>query len=93
MNVTDLVDPAGAGSADRWVRSSNMDQLILRKNRDMRHFDEDDWTILGWQDRRVLNDAGTHGKDTNRKDISNTGTIVGLVYFSLLIIFMLVYLT
>jgi hypothetical protein len=93
MNVTDLVDPAGAGSTDRWVRSFNMDQLVSRKNRDLQHFDEDDWTILGWQDRRVLNDAGTHGKDTNRKDISNTDTIVGLVYFSLLIIFMLVYLT
>jgi hypothetical protein len=93
MNVTDLADPAGAGSTDRWVRSFNMDQLVSRKNRYMQHFDEADWTILGWQDRRVLDGAGTHGKDTNRKDISNTGTIVGLVYFSLLIIFMLVYLT
>ena len=93
MNIAGLVDPAGAGSTDRWVRSFNMDQLVSRKNRYMQHFDEVDWTILGWQDHRVLDGAGTHGKDTNRKDISNTGTIVGLVYFSLLIIFMLVYLT
>ena len=93
MNVTDLADPAGAESTDRWVRSSNMDQLILRKNRDMQHFDEDDWTILGWQDRRVLNDTGTHGKDGNKKDISNTGTIIGFVYVGVLVILMLVFLT
>ena len=70
-----------------------MDQLILRKNRDMRHFDEDDWTILGWQDRRVLNDTETHGKDSNKKDISKTNTIIGVVYVGVLVIFMLVYLT
>jgi hypothetical protein len=93
MNVTDLVNPAGAGLTDRWVRSSNMDQLISRKNRNMQHFDEDDWTIFGWQDRRVLDDTGTPGKDSNRKDISNTDTIIGFVYFGLLVIFMLVFLT
>ena len=93
MNVTDLADPAGAGSTDRWVRSSNMDQLILRNNRDLRHFDEVDWTILGWQDRRVLNGTGTHGKDSNKKDSSKTNTIIGVVYVALLVIFMLVYLT
>ena len=70
-----------------------MDQLILRKNRDMRHFDEDDWTIFGWQDRRVLNDTGTHGKDSDKKDSSKTDTIIGVVYVGLLVIFMLVYLT
>ncbi|MFA5915535.1 MAG: hypothetical protein WCV99_16560 [Sterolibacterium sp.] len=70
-----------------------MDQLILRNSRDMQHFNEDDWTILGWQVHRILDRAGTHDKDTNRKDISNTGTIIGLVYYSLLIVFMLLYLT
>ena len=70
-----------------------MNQLISRKNRDMQHFDEDDWTILGWQDRRVLNDTGTHGKDGNKKDISNTGTIIGFVYVGVLVILMLVFLT
>ena len=59
----------------------------------MRHFDEDDWTILGWQDRRVLNDIRTQGKDNNKKDISKTNTIIGVVYVGLLVIFMLVYLT
>jgi hypothetical protein len=93
MNVTDLVDPAGAGSTDRWLRSSNMDQLVSGNNRDLRHFDEDDWTILGWQDRRVLNDTGTHGKDSNKKDISNTSTIMGVVYVGVLVILMLVFLT
>ena len=93
MNVTDLVDPAGAGSTDRWLRSSNMDQLVSGNNRDLRHFDEDDWTILGWQDRRVLNDAGTHGKDSNKKDIRNTSTIMGVVYVGVLVILMLVFLT
>jgi hypothetical protein len=93
MNVTDLADPAGAGSADRWVRSSNMDQLISRKNRNMRHFDEDDWTILGWQDRRVLNGTGTQGKDSNKKDISKNNTIIGVVYVGVLVILMLVFLT
>ena len=93
MNVTDLADPAGAGSTDRWVRSSNMNQLISRKNRYMQHFDEDDWTILGWQDRRVLNDTGTHGKDSNKKDISKTSTIMGVVYVGVLVILMLVFLT
>ena len=68
-----------------------MDQLISRKNRGMRHFDEDDWTILGWQDRRLLDDTGTHGKDS--KDISNTNTIIGFVYVGVLVLFMLVYLT
>jgi hypothetical protein len=91
MNVTDLADPAGAESADRWVRSYYMDQLISRKNRDMRHFDEDDWTMVGWQGRSVLNDTGTHGKD--RKDISNTDTIIGVVYVGALVVFMLVFLT
>jgi len=70
-----------------------MDQLISRYNRDMRHFDEDDWTIVGWQDRRVLNDTGTHGKDSNEKDVSVTDTIIGFVYVGVLVIFMLVYLT
>jgi hypothetical protein len=93
MNVTDLADPAGAESTDRWVRSTNMDQLILRKNRDLRHFDEVDWTILGWQDRRVLNDIRTQGKDSNKKDISKTDTIIGVVYVGVLIVFMFVYLT
>ena len=93
MNVTGLADPAGAGSTDWWLRSSNMDQLILRNNRDMQHFDEDDWTILGWQDRRVFNDTGTQGKDSDKKDSSKTDTIIGIAYISALIIFMLVYLT
>lgn len=70
-----------------------MDQLISRKNRYMQDFDEDDWTILSWQDRRVLNDTGTQGKDSNKKDISKTNTVIGVVYVGLLVIFMLVYLT
>ena len=93
MNIAGLVDPAGAGSTDRWVGSFNMDQLISRKNRYMQHFDEVDWTILGWQDRRVLNDTATHGKDSNKKGISKNNTIIGVVYVSVLVIFMLVYLT
>lgn len=70
-----------------------MNQLISRKNRYMQHFDEDDWTILGWQDRRVLNEMGTRGKDSSRRDIGKTSTIIGLVYVGVLVIFMLVYLT
>jgi hypothetical protein len=93
MNITDLADPTGAGLTDRWLRSSNMDQLISRNNRDLRHFDENDWTILGWQDRRVLDDTGTHGKDSNKKGISKNNTIIGFVYVGLLVIFMLVFLT
>ncbi|HEY5291778.1 MAG TPA: hypothetical protein VIJ43_05630 [Burkholderiales bacterium] len=53
----------------------------------------DDWTILGWQDRRVLNDIRRQGKDSNKKDISKTNTIIGVVYVGVLVIFMLVYLT
>jgi hypothetical protein len=93
MNIAGLADPAGAGSTDRWLRGSNMAQLISRNNRDLRHFDEDDWTIVGWQDRGVLDDTGTHGKDSDRKDIGNTDTIIGFVYVGLLVMFMLVYLT
>jgi hypothetical protein len=93
MNVTGLADPAGAESTDRWLRSSNMDQLISRMNRDLRHFDEDEWTIFGWQDRRVLDDTGTHCKDSNRKDSSGTDTFIGFAYVGVLVIFMLVYLT
>ena len=70
-----------------------MDQLISRKTFGMQHFDEDDWTILGWQDRRVLNDTGTQGKDSSKKGISKNNTIIGVVYVGLLVIFMLVYLT
>jgi hypothetical protein len=70
-----------------------MNQLISRKNRYMQHFDEDDWTILGWHDRRVFNDTGTHGKDSNKKGISKNNTIIGVVYVGVLVIFMLVYLT
>ena len=68
-----------------------MDQLILRKNRDIRHFDEDDWTIFGWQDRRALDDTATHGRNSDKKD--STNTIIGFVYVGVLVIFMLVYLT
>jgi hypothetical protein len=70
-----------------------MDQLILRKNRDLRHFDEVDWTILGWQDRRVPNEAETHGKDGKTMDSNNTNTIIGFAYVGVLVLFMLVYLT
>jgi hypothetical protein len=93
MNVTDLLDPAGAGSAERWARSSGMDQLISRKNRDMRHFDEDDWTILGWQDRRVLDGMGTHDKLVNNKDTSHADTIIRLAYVGMLIVVMVAYLS
>jgi hypothetical protein len=80
-------------SRGRHPRSVPPPVLISRNNRDLRHFDEDDWTIFGWQDRRVLNDTGTHGKDSDRKDIGNTDTIIGFVYVGLLVIFTLVYLT
>ena len=70
-----------------------MDQLIFRNNRDMNHFDEDEWTILGWQDRRELDDRATHGKDSNRKDSSKSDTVIGVVYVGVLIAFMLAYLT
>jgi hypothetical protein len=93
MNVTDLADPAGAESTDRWVRSPDMDQLISRRNSGMPHLGEDDWTILGWQDRRVLNDTGTHAKDSNKKGTSKTDTIIGVVYVGVLVLFMLAYLT
>ena len=66
-----------------------MDQLILRKNRDMQHFDEDDWTIFGWQDRPVLNGTGTQGGDCDRKDSSNSNTVIGVVYVGALVALML----
>jgi hypothetical protein len=69
-----------------------MDELILRKNRGMRHFDELDWTILGWQDRRVLDDTGAHDKLMNGKDISDADTIIGVAYVGMLIVFMFVFL-
>jgi hypothetical protein len=78
---------------ERHPRSVPPQVLISRNNRDMRHFNEDDWTIVGWQDRRVLVGTGTHGKDSDRKDIGNTDTIIGFVYVGLLVIFMLAYLT
>jgi hypothetical protein len=70
-----------------------MDQLISRNNRDMRHFDEDDWTIFGWQDRRMLDDTETQGRGSNANDSSSTNTIIGFVYVGVLVIFMLVLLT
>ncbi len=70
-----------------------MDQLTYRNNRDMKHFDEDDWTILGWQDRRELDAPATQGKDSNRKDSSKSDTVIGVVYVGVLIAFMLTYLT
>ncbi len=70
-----------------------MDQLISRNTRDMRHFDEDDWTIFGWQDRRMLDDTETQGRGSNAKDSSSTNTIIGFVYVGVLVIFMLVLLT
>lgn len=93
MNVTDPVDSAGAGPTDRRLRSSNMDQLILRNNRGMRHFDENDWTIAGWQYRRAPNDTAKHGEDGNQKDVSMTDRIIGVGYVGALVVFMLVYLT
>jgi hypothetical protein len=92
MNVTGLVDPAGAGATDRWVRSSDMDQLISRKNRDMLHFDEIEWRNVFRQDRRVLKGTGTQGKDRNEKAF-DTATIIGVVYVGVLIVLMLVFLT
>ena len=93
MNVTSLAETAGAGSTDRWVRSSNMDRIILRNNRDLRHFDEDDWTILGWQDRPEFDDTGTRGKSRNKNGARKTNTIMGVVYVGVLVILMLVFLT
>ena len=91
MNVTGPVDPAGAGTTDRWGRSFTMDQLISPKNRDMLHFDEVEWTNVFREDRSVLNGTGTQGKDS--KDFSNTDTILGVLYVGVLILLMLVYLT
>jgi hypothetical protein len=68
-----------------------MDQLISRKNRDMLHFDEVEWTNVFRQDRRVPRGSGTQGKDS--KDDSNTDTILGVLYVGVLILLMLVYLT
>jgi hypothetical protein len=87
------VVPAGAGPTDRWVRSSDMDKLISRKNRDMLHFDKVEWPNVWRQDRRVPDGTRTHRKDSNRKKFSNTDTIIGVVYVGVLIILMLVYLT
>ena len=70
-----------------------MNQLILRNNRDMKYFDEDDWTLLAWQDRRLLDSSATHGKDSNKKGIGNTDTIIGAVYLGLFIVFIIVFLT
>ena len=70
-----------------------MDRIILRKNRNMRHFNEDDWTILGWQDRRELDDTGTRGKSKNKNGARKTNTIMGVVYVGVLVILMLVFLT
>jgi hypothetical protein len=64
-----------------------MDQLILRRNRETKHFDEVEWTMLGWQDRRVLDDTGTQG------GASNSNTVIGFVYVGVLVLFMLAYLT
>ena len=70
-----------------------MDQLISLKNRDARRFNEIEWTILGWQDRRELDDTGTRGKGSNKKeDISKNNTIIGVVYVGVLVIFLLAYL-
>ena len=93
MNVAGLADPAGAGSTDRWGRSSNMDQLILRENRDMRNFDEDGSTVAGWQGRRPRVDTGTYGNGCNKKDVGITNRIIGVAYVGALVVFMLVYLT
>ena len=93
MNVTDHVDPAGAGSTDRWVRSSNMDQLVSLKNRDARHFNETEWTILGWRDRRELDATGTRGNGSNKNGARKTNTVIGVVYVGALVTFMLAYLT
>ena len=93
MNVTGLAETAGAGSTDRWVRSSNMDQLISRRNRDLQHFDEDDWTILGWQDRREFNGTGTRGKSRNKNGARKTNTVIGVVYVGVLVVLMLIFLT
>ena len=92
-NVTGLAGTAGAGSADRLTRSSNMDQLTYRNNRDMKHFDEDDWTILGWQGRRDLDAPAMQGKDSDIKDSRKSDTVIGVVYVGVLIAFMLVHLT
>jgi hypothetical protein len=59
----------------------------------MRHFDEVEWTIVGWQNGRALDDAGAQGKDSNEKATSRIDTIVGVVYVGVLVLFMLVYLT
>ena len=70
-----------------------MGQLTYRNNRDMKHFDEDEWTILGWQGRRDLDAPAMQGKDSNRKDSSKSATAIGVVYVGVLIAFMLGYLT
>lgn len=69
-----------------------MNQLTFRANRDMKHFDENDWTILGWQDRRELDDTETRGKGSNTNGAGKTDTVIGVVYVGVLALFMLAYL-
>jgi len=70
-----------------------MDQIMLRKNRGMRHFNEVEWTILGWQDRRMLDDTETDCKDSDKKDISKSDAFIGVIYVGMLVLFMIAYLT
>jgi len=70
-----------------------MDQLISRNYRDMRHYNEDDWTMVGWQDRRVLDDAAAPGKNTAGQTVGDAGSLVGVVYAGAFILFVLVFLT
>jgi hypothetical protein len=70
-----------------------MDQLNYRNNRDVEHFNEDDWTLLRWQDSRELEALATQGKDNNTKDSSKSDTVIGVVYVCALVTFMLAYLT
>jgi hypothetical protein len=68
-----------------------MDRLSSRNNPDIRRLDEDDWTMVGWQDRRLQGSSAMHGRDG--KGISNADTIIGAVYLGLFIVFIFVFLT
>jgi hypothetical protein len=93
MKVTGLAENAGAGSTGRHTRSSDMDQLTFRNDCEMKHFDEDDWTLLGWQDRRGIDSPATRRTDSAKKGSSKSDTVIGVVYVGALVIFMLAYLT
>ena len=78
---------------DRPTHDLSMDQLISRNNRHPQQFDEADWTVLGWQNRQMRDGTETRAEDSNKKNVSRSDTLIGVVYVGVLVIFMTAYLT